>query len=150
MNALFRSAVERNRSRLGDRVSRLGLSPPVDTGSVTRQERLNGLLSDRELALQAGDADALDFVEGRIDKLFGESREATAKAEPPAAPISFDGGVRGQRSLAPPPGMRVVPTANDLFREAMARSYEERHARAAEAEADGRRTSPTPRQENRP
>jgi hypothetical protein len=126
MNAMIAGAYSAKRGRP---ISALGT---VDAATEDRQERLNGLLAEAEDAKRAGDADALAFVEHKIDRLFDEGRAAHAAREQPRDPetgefVSFDGGV--SRRPFPGPGNRTPPSANELIAQAMSASRVERAGR---------------------
>lgn len=129
----------RRGTRVTGALARLA-SPPLDADrgeAVSRQERLNGLLAEREDATRSSDADALAFVEHKIDKLFDDARTAaragreTTEPEPGRGqPSGFDGGPRG-RQAPPVPGVHVESAAS-LFHRAMLKSREERAGRDAD------------------
>jgi hypothetical protein len=106
------------------------LDQPRPDEAVSRQERLNGLLADREDALRAGDDVALALTDDRIDRLFDESRSAREQQQ--AAAASFDGGVRGRGGIAPPAGGATQASANDLLIRSLAQSRVERAERDAD------------------
>ena len=132
MNALFVHAA--NRGKQAGALARLTGSPPLDT-DTPRSEKLNRLLSDLETAKQAEDADALAFVEHRIDRLFEESRAAGKAAEAEQAteqppPASFDGCVRQRRPFQP--GSGSEPTSTQLLLQAIVAGRAERARRDAD------------------
>lgn len=86
-------------------------SSTVDTGS--RLDHLHALEAEHDAAMRSGDADAVSFVEHKIDTLIDESRAARSPAE------GFGGGV--QRRPRPRVG-GASPTANQLMVEAMIQS----------------------------
>ncbi len=126
MNTMFVAAARR-----GDRtgaLARLAGSRPVDTDTPLA-ERLTRLLDERESAMQAGDADALAFVEHKLER-WDEARAAQKAAEPPP-PASFDGGVRGRRTVAPSGGGQQ-PTPGELLLASITASRAARRERDAD------------------
>lgn len=128
MNRMFVAAARR-----GDRtgaLARLGVSRPVDTDTPFA-ERLTRLLDEREAAMQAGDADALAFVEHKLER-WDEARAAQKAAEQPP-PASFDGGWRGRRTVAPPGGGGQQPTPGELLLASITASRVARRERDADS-----------------
>jgi hypothetical protein len=135
MNRMFVEAASRGERPAAGMFARLTGSPDrnVQPDTDTRQERLNAAFADRELAMEAGDADALAFTEHRIDRIVDEARAARKPAEPDQGapqPAAFDGGFRGRRSFQPRSGSE--PTATQLLQLAMIASRAQRAQREAD------------------
>jgi hypothetical protein len=92
-------------------------------------EKLSSVLNDLERAQRAGDGDAIDYFNHRLDKLVQESRAARTQ-QPEHGGSGFDGGVRGTVSR-PRPGMWPEPTSTQLMKQALIRHREEQAAREA-------------------
>jgi hypothetical protein len=127
MNRMIVAGARRGERAMPRALAGLACSPPLDTDTPLT-ERLTRLLDEREAAMQAGDADALAFVEHKLER-WDEAR-AAQKAEEQPPPASFDGGVR-QRRPAPTPGFQQESAAS-LFVRAMQTSKQERAERDAD------------------
>jgi hypothetical protein len=125
MNRMFAEAASRRERRTAGALARLAGRPTLDT-SPSRQECMNALLVEREAAMRSGDEDSVAFVDHKIDRLFDESRAGRKPVEPEQPPPSFDGGVRGRRSVAPPGGGRIESSTELLMRSFMAHRVERR------------------------
>ena len=111
-----------------------------DTGPLDepRAKRFARYHAEFEAALKHGDELAAAVADTQIDKVLAESRAARAQAvsnvghsgAEPTAPVSFDGGVRGRRPVAPTPGLRRPESSRELFARAMRASQAERAERA--------------------
>jgi hypothetical protein len=131
MNRLFVDAARRG-DRTGQLARLTGSSSTLETDTPA-SERLNMLLSDREVAMEANDADALATTDWRIDRLFEETRAARKPDESDQGAgeqPGWDGGVRGRRS-PPQPGFQQE-SASSLFVRAMQTSGQERRERDAD------------------
>ena len=75
----------------------------------------------------------MEVADTAIERLLSEARQAREAAEEtPAAPaVSFDGGVRGRRPVAPAAGGLLDETAGSLFARAMQLSIAERSERTS-------------------
>jgi hypothetical protein len=131
MNQMFVAAASRGERKTAGALARLtGSSSTLETDTPA-SERLNRLLGERELAMQANDADALATTDWRIDRLFEETRAARKpdeSGEGAGQPQpGFDGGVRGH--MSPPRRGLGQESAANLFVRAMQVSGQERRER---------------------
>ena len=99
-----------------------------------RQERFTIAMSAYERATKQGDHVAAQQADEKIEALLAEARAERA-SQPPAepetpAPVSFDGGVRGRRPVAPPGGGYIdTETGADLIRRGLFRRDTEHRER---------------------